>query len=222
MKRLILFMMTVLVLASCKSIEKLVEQGKYDEAILLATKKLAGKKNKKTEHVMALEDAFAKVTQSNLQEIDYLKAQNLYGKWDRIYTLYNKMRSRQNKIAAFLPLISEDGYVADFNFQNYSQVMPEIANAAAEDHYLAAEEKIIFARKGDKLAAREALTYLDRIDKYFNSFKNSEKLKDEAYYLGKTRILVNLVNEAPFSDIVHRDLESLNNPPISFTFVPEL
>ena len=48
-------------LTSCRSIDKLVDEGRYDDAILLATKKLAGKKNKKTKHIQALEEAFFKV-----------------------------------------------------------------------------------------------------------------------------------------------------------------
>lgn len=187
----------VLLLASCKSIEKLVEQGKYDEAIILATKKLAGKKEKKTEHIIALEDAFAKVSDRDLQEITYLKAQAVYGKWDKIHSIYNKMRSRQNRISAFLPLISEDGYVAEFAFRDFNEMISGAAEQASKEHYEAALDKMYLARKGDKLAARDALLHLDRIDKYLRSYKDSESLKDEAYYLGKTRILVNLVNQAP-------------------------
>jgi len=197
MKRLIPVIVMVVLLASCKSIEKLVEQGKYDEAIILATKKLAGKKDKKTEHIMALEDAFAKVSDRDLQEIQYLKIQPVYGKWDKIHSIYNKMRSRQNRISAFLPLISEDGYVAEFAFRDFNELISDAAVNASDEHYNAALDKINLARRGDKLAARDALSHLDRIDRYLRTYKDSENLKDEAYYLGKTRILVNLVNEAP-------------------------
>jgi len=63
----------ILSTAACKSIEKLVDQGRYDEAIILATKKLAGKKNKKTKHIMALEEAFAKINLLDINHIDALK-----------------------------------------------------------------------------------------------------------------------------------------------------
>jgi hypothetical protein len=87
--------------------------------------------------------------------------------------------------------------VAEFSFQNFNELISEAAEFASKEHYEAAMDRMYLARKGDKLAAREALTHLDRIDQYLRSYKDSEKLKDEAYYLGKTRILVNLVNEAP-------------------------
>ena len=197
MKRLILLTIMVLSIMSCRSVENLVEQGKYDEAIMLATKKLAGKKDKKTEHVMALENAFAKVTDRDLDEIAYLKSQNFYGKWDRIHSLYLRVRTRQNKIRPFLPLVSEDGYLAEFNFLSLNGEIANAANGAAEEHHNMSIERLELGRRGDKLAARESLNYLDRIDKYFPRYKDSDLLKDEAYFLAKTRILVNLVNEAP-------------------------
>ena len=40
--------------SSCARTQKLVEQGRYDEAIELVTKKLSGKKRKKVKHVKAL------------------------------------------------------------------------------------------------------------------------------------------------------------------------
>ena len=40
--------MIVLMALSCRSIDKMVDQGRYDEAIIFAADKLAGKKNKKT------------------------------------------------------------------------------------------------------------------------------------------------------------------------------
>jgi len=37
--------------SSCARTQKLVEQGRYDEAVELATRKLSGKKRKKVKHV---------------------------------------------------------------------------------------------------------------------------------------------------------------------------
>ena len=56
MLRISLFVVIVLSLSgySCKSVEKLVDQGRYDKALTVAVRKLSGKKNKKTKHVMAM------------------------------------------------------------------------------------------------------------------------------------------------------------------------
>lgn len=67
-----------LITTACKSVDKLVDQGRYDEAIVLATKKLAGKKNKKTKHVRALEKAFAKVNERDLLHITHLKSKKYW------------------------------------------------------------------------------------------------------------------------------------------------
>ena len=67
---------------SCKSIDKLVERGQYDEAIVLATKKLAGKKNKKTSYVRNLEKAFDKITSMDMDKINALDAVTNSYNWE--------------------------------------------------------------------------------------------------------------------------------------------
>ena len=74
MKRVIYpIVLYCIAMSSCASIEKLVDQGNYDAAIELATRKLAGKKNKKTKHIRALEEAYAKVNARDLDRITHLQ-----------------------------------------------------------------------------------------------------------------------------------------------------
>ena len=48
MKKIIYILSVIVLASSCKNIEKMVEQGKYDEAIEYAASKLHGEKNKNT------------------------------------------------------------------------------------------------------------------------------------------------------------------------------
>ena len=57
----------------CADIQKLVDEGNYDAAIDKAARKLSGKKNKKTKYVKGLEQAFAKVSARDLDQVAYLK-----------------------------------------------------------------------------------------------------------------------------------------------------
>ncbi|MBT8189816.1 MAG: hypothetical protein KJO29_05265, partial [Bacteroidia bacterium] len=72
MKNLLYIVLGLVLISSCRSIEKMVDQGQYDEAILFAAEKLAGKKNKKTKYVKGLEEAFAKITRHEMSLIERL------------------------------------------------------------------------------------------------------------------------------------------------------
>jgi len=106
--RHLLYLLLISLLIStnaCRSVEKLVDQGKYDDAIVLASKKLAGKKNKKTAHVLALEEAFQKVSFHNIRMIEGLKEKNDAQAWEEVYDLARKIGARQTRLEGLLPLI---------------------------------------------------------------------------------------------------------------------
>lgn len=197
MKNVIYTLALLLLLVSCRSVETLVEQGKYDEAIHLATKKLAGKKKKKTKHVVALEDAYARLVQSDLNRIDYLESLAKPSHWDEIYSIYMGIRQRQDLIAPFLPLVSQDGYVAAFEIFDHTDQMKIASEHAMEYHYQNAMTSLEEGRNGDKLSARRAYHTLERIERYQYDYKDKHDLSREAYELGTTRILVNVEHAAP-------------------------
>jgi len=69
MKNLILLIMTMAMLTSCASTEKMLENGDYEGLVTLATRKLAGKKKKDT-YVTAIELGFEKLSQDKMAEIE--------------------------------------------------------------------------------------------------------------------------------------------------------
>ena len=121
------FLITLLLItASCRSIEKLVDQGRYDDAIVLATKKLAGKKNKKTKHIKSLEEAFFKVNSYDLHQISRLQDAAESGDgaaWIRMYDYLLQIDSRQNRVLPFLPLVSKENYVGVFDLIDTSPLI---------------------------------------------------------------------------------------------------
>ena len=147
---LVLYCITM---SSCASVEKLVDQGKYDDAIELAARKLAGKKNKKTKHVRALEEAYAKVHAQDIQRIAYLKLKDDADSWADVYYAYDKISKRQKRITPYLPLISKDGYHAYFEIVNVAEPMVYAAKTAAARYYEAGTELLEIAETtGDKYA----------------------------------------------------------------------
>ena len=143
-------------LSACKSIEKMVDRGDYDEAIYFALDKMAGKKNKKTKHVQGLEEAFTKITKHDMDRVAFLKRQDRPENADEMVRILENMEYRQDRISSFLPLISKDGYQARFDFVNVNPLIDDAMITAADDHLERANLYITTARKGSKLAGLRA------------------------------------------------------------------
>lgn len=204
MKRLPLFQKSTgfiaivsLVLASCASPMKLVETGNYDQAIELAVKKLAGKKTKKTKYVMALEDAFYKTTARDMAYADELEKEGRPENWQKINDIYKKIKRRQDKIKPLLPLIDKDGIKAEFRFVKVEGLERESKEKAATFLYEDARRLLTLAKEGDKMAAREAYTQLDKIKRYYTSYRDRNQLMNLAHELGTSYILFEMTNNAP-------------------------
>ncbi|MBT8230474.1 MAG: hypothetical protein KJO50_09450 [Bacteroidia bacterium] len=221
MKNLLYIVLGLVLISSCRSIEKMVDQGQYDEAILFAAEKLAGKKNKKTKYVKGLEEAFAKITRHEMSLIERLDGPDNPANWDKIHDIALKIQNRQNRISAFLPLISKEGYQADFEFVKTNIIINKAAEGATAHHYSLATEELEKARLGDKSAARRAYNDLKNAESYVNGSNDIHALKAKAVELGKNRILVSVENksnsvipirlEEMLEDIYVNDLNTLWN-----------
>lgn len=193
MKKWIHLITLLILVSSCKSIEKMVEQGKYDEAIAFAAKKLHGEKNKKTKYVKALETAYHKVMQKDLDRIAFLEASEHANKYDRIFDMYRKIERRQETIRPFLPLISKDGYTAHFKFVRVGEKLNEVARLAAAYHYDQGVAYLnAFDTHGEKIDARRAYRAFDKIDKYMASYEDSRDLQRQAKEYGITYVAVSV------------------------------
>lgn len=196
MKNLIYFFAIIFSISSCTSISKLVEAGQYDQAISYGVNKLQGKKKKKTDHVQYLEQAFKKVTEQDLSDIEFLKDQNKPDNWDRIYSILLDIDQRQNLIKPLLPLISEDGYQANFNFVRVEPLLIEAQQNTAAYHYNEGKRLLARAEQGDKIAAKRAYEEFQSIDLHFKHFKDKEMLKERAKLLGMINVLIEVKNNA--------------------------
>jgi tetratricopeptide (TPR) repeat protein len=194
---LLAFFAGLLLFVSCTSAEKLVDSGNYDQAIDLAIRKLAGKKQKKVKYVLALEEAFARVTQRDMQLADRLKADGDAANWESITDIYRRIGRRQQAIEPLLPLIDKEGIKASFQFVRVAGLERESKEKAAAYLYDHARELLDQARNGDRLAARQAYRSLDKISKYYRQYRDRETLMGVARELGISHILVKMENQAP-------------------------
>ncbi|MCB0588983.1 MAG: hypothetical protein KDD06_27090 [Phaeodactylibacter sp.] len=189
-------LLAIFALSSCTSPQKLLESGNYDQAVYLAVKRLSGKKNKKDKYVLALEEAFEKANERDMRLAERLKREGRPENWTKINDAYRRVRSRQERVAPLLPLISKEGIKADFRFVRVDELEYESRQKAADYYYARAQSWMEDARSGDKLAARRAYEELDKIDQYFRDYKDKAALKQSAHQLGTTHVLVRLENRS--------------------------
>lgn len=186
---------TMVFFSACTSLEKMVERGNYDEAIVKVARKISGKKNKKTKDIKILEKAFANIIAEDLERAEALKSSGRRSAWDEVYNAYDRIEERQDLVRPFLPLVSKDGYRANFKFANVSALKNEAAENATVYNYDEALRLItISENNGDKAAGRKAYDNLVHLEKYTDRYRDSKSLKNEARILGTNRVLVKLHN----------------------------
>ncbi len=118
MKKITYLLTAMLLISSCRSIDKMIESGNYDQALRFGVDKLRGEKNKKTKYVRGLERAYHKLNDRDLKEIKSLRLSGNRNNFDRIVDVYKRLEYRQNYVLPLLPLISKDGYLAEIKINS--------------------------------------------------------------------------------------------------------
>ena len=194
MKKLILFGMTVALLASCVSTEKLLERGNYEDLITKASRKLAGNK-KKDQLVLALEDGYKKLSAEVMINIESNKNINTAESWESILHWGYHIEKLQNRIKPLLPLVSENGHRARFDFIGTAEIISEAKKAAAALYHTRVIGLSDEAYAGNKPAARKAYHLIDRINSLSDEY-DLVNLKDEMYHAGINKIWVTVENRS--------------------------
>ncbi len=164
MKNVILLALTLALLASCASTDKLLEQGDYEALITKVTRKLVGHK-KKDSYILASEIGFEKLVKKYTDEMANLRANHTARDWERILVKAQTLDRIQNLISPLLPLVSESGYKATFQFVNTNDLIREAKKNAAALYYTQLNSLVTAANDGDKPAARDAVYLIDHINR---------------------------------------------------------
>jgi hypothetical protein len=205
MKSILFAGLTILILGSCANPMKLIERGRFEEAVSLSARKLSGKKNKKTKYVKALEEAFQRATHTDMREIKVLEKEGREENWVKINNIHQRIRRRQELIEPLLPLYSTDGYKADFSFVKIEDLEIESKEKAAEFYYKEGKRYLAEAERGDKPAARTAYDNFEKIGRYYKNYRDEERLMKRAKELGMVYVLFKMENDS--RSILPKDFE---------------
>lgn len=195
----VLLLTTILMMAACGGVKKTQEAlntGNYTTAMNKAIKNLAENKTKKgnQEYILLLEEAFAKNTSREQQEVAFLQNDGNPANLESIYNKYVQLKNIQERIKPLLPLyINDEGRDARFNFVNYDNSILNTKDDLSEHLYENASNLLASAKyKADFRAAYDDLKYLQEINP---GYRETVAKMDEAYNKGLEYVRVEIGNQ---------------------------
>tara|TARA_R110002033_G_scaffold38252_1_gene77525 strand:+ start:8993 stop:10177 length:1185 start_codon:yes stop_codon:yes gene_type:complete len=196
MKRFLLLTVLVSVLISCsakKQIETAISHGNYDEAISEALRKLENNKdkNRKQDYIVMLEDAYYKVLEEDLNDLEHLKKDGNPEQFKTIYNIYLDLEARQNAIKRVMPL-KINGKTLNLDFNDYSSEIVDYRYKTSE--YLIGQG-ITLLDSGDKFNARKAHGIFSYIEQINPNFEENRSLIAEAHEVGMDYVHVSVQNQ---------------------------
>jgi len=195
MKKILYTLGLITILASCRSINKMIDKGDYDGAFEFAVNKLESKKKKKTDHVIGLEKALRELNQRDLDKITTLNENSGPRNWDRVEQVAHNISRRQALLDPLLPLVSKEGYIAHFEFVDTEAIITSARLAGAEYYYNLGEKVLEEAKvKNDKRLAKTAHKNFNQVSDRAVNYKNTNEMRHEAHQLGIMHHLITIEN----------------------------
>lgn len=195
MKSFYLFLLpSILVLLfSCNASKQAMKHGDYSQATALSTQKVQRNK-KKYAQVDVLEKSFAIANKKDLEEISFLKNQNIPSNVERIFKLYESIRHRQEAIKPLLPIYNKfQRRNALFTFVDVDKELISSKEATIEYYY---KKGIVYLEKYNRFDAREAYGFFMKVIQLNPDYKEVQNLKEQAYRDGQNYVFVKMVNDA--------------------------
>ncbi|MEN8119868.1 MAG: hypothetical protein ABFS35_05955 [Bacteroidota bacterium] len=189
MNKLAVVLLAIIFLFSCKSAQKELQLGNYEQAFVKSVKKLQ-KKPDDREQAEIFTLSYKKSNQRNLDRIEYLKMSGEANAYDQIYNNYLSLDRRQKLAETVLPLRA-GGQTVNFTHINYNQRIIDAKQAAADYHYRKGLELL----KGDKDEAKKAFYEFEAVKKYSSTYEDLNRLQLEAKEKGTTTVLLVPMNK---------------------------
>lgn len=189
MNKLLIVLLIGIFFFSCKSAQKELQSGNYEQAFMKSVKKLQ-KKPDDREQAEIFTLSYKKANQENLDRISYLKMSGEPNAYDEIYKNLKYLERRQKLAETVLP-IRAGGQTINFEHINYNKQLIESKNAAADYHYRKALELL----KGDREAAKKAYYEFEAVRKYSSNYEDIDRLQMDAKEKGTTSVLLVPVNK---------------------------
>lgn len=187
MRYLGILLIACFIFSACTSSKKLLEKGRYDQAIEKSVKKLR-KDPGDSKELNVLKEAYKKANSFDNERIAFLENEGRDDNWIEIHNLYQALDSRQDWIKT-LP----SQLLNQFSLKNYDNDLIASKENAAEVSY---HNGLNYLDRGDKENARLAYQEFERITYLYTDYKDVNKLMNEARFYGTTNVLFKIENNS--------------------------
>ncbi|MCK5135610.1 MAG: membrane lipoprotein lipid attachment site-containing protein [Bacteroidales bacterium] len=214
MKKIFTFFIAALLLAGCGSTTKKLQQGNYDAVIDKTTKKLIRKAD--ADNAAEMDRAFRMANERDLERIKYLKMENNPDNYDEIFSKYNMLKMRQQKVRTVTPL-TIDGKIYSYEYVDYDAELISAKRKAADFFYNNGKALLENALQKDDY--RNAYYQLMKASEYSGGqFAQIDELIYDARMKGISRVIVEVSNQGPLKlppqvedDLISFDTRGLGN-----------
>lgn len=182
-----LIIIACLVCSACTSSKKLLEKGRYDQAIEKSVKALR-KDPGNSKELRVLKEAYTKANYFDNERIDFLENEGRDENWIEIYELYSRLKTRQHRIESLPTRL-----LNNFSLQDYDDELIASKENAVEVSY---QKGLEYLNRGDKQSARLAYAEFERADYLYNDYKNVNQLLNEAQFWGTSNVLFKIENNS--------------------------
>jgi tetratricopeptide (TPR) repeat protein len=194
MKRILILLLSVLVLASCASKKKMMVNQRYDEAIEKCVKSLT-KDRDDEDDARTLDQAYTLANERDQARVKFLRQEGNPDTYDELFALYSQLKYRQARVRTVLPL-KFDGRTVNYPQIDYDSEIITAKKKAAEYYYNNGKRLMAENRKE---TYREAFYQLRRAQEYSGgTYPDAEKLINEARLKGISRALIEIENRTQF------------------------
>ena len=192
-KSLLSFLIGLLLISSsCNMAKYHQKHGRYDTSISKSVKKLR-KNPDKQKQIVTLRESFRQAQREDLDQIEFLRKSGQPENWEKILSIYTRIRTRQNKVKSLPELYDErNSKIVVFDMINTDDEIVSTKQKTAEYLYAIAENLL---KKGDRFSARQAYDELSKVKKYYANFKDTDALMEQASTLGSSNVLFRMENK---------------------------
>ena len=185
MKYIFYTLISLIVLASCKTSKDYLSRSDNDNTLFDAIKSLK-KNNTDTTALQALPILYSLAQQRNLRKINSNSSSKELTRWDKMIDAYSTLQEMHDAIienAAASRVVTP---------VNYNQTMYDLRQEAAADYYATAAG---FLNKPGRADAKQAYNYFKKADKLVPGYEDAKMKMDEAYQNAIVNVVINPVQD---------------------------
>ncbi len=219
-KKSIFLLSIILILSSCNRYLNNYKKGNYDKAIEITVKKLRTNPDN-NDAADVLVKSYNAANRKDLDRINYLNTEGQPNRWEEIYTLYKKLKHRQELVESVSP-IKVSGKKISFDHKDYNKQIVNAKRNAAEYLYVLSKKLI---SKNDIYAARDAYYKLKHLQHLYPYYKDTDNLIAKARDIGTIKVVVYTsnttrykINKKYLNNILPNEIDNLNSEWVSYFY----